>query len=111
MTEAEKIVERFREIGLDNSTIWDIFEFILHSAEVWLDNSCDHLTQRQFKDSYRVLQDIASLTFFFLVQIPLTQVSAAWSFLTAFTIWFLDSKTKLMIYSWVHFFTNLIVHP
>ena len=44
MTEAEKIVERFREIGLDNSTIWDLFEFILHSAEVWLDNSCDHLT-------------------------------------------------------------------
>jgi hypothetical protein len=46
--------------------------------------------------------------FFILVHVPLTKVSAAWSFLTGFLCWFLDNRTKEKIYHGCAFLTRIL---
>lgn len=49
--------------------------------------------------------------FFLLVHVPLTKVSAAFSFLTAFTAWMVDNKTKMQIYEACQAIVNFIASP
>ena len=57
------------------------------------------------------MQNTSVLVFFVLIHVPLTKVSAIWTFLTGFTVWFLDSKTKATIYHGMKFLTRLFVDP
>ena len=57
------------------------------------------------------IQNTSVVIFFTLIHIPLSQVNAAFSFLTAFTIWLVDNKTKASIYYAATFVTRCLITP
>ena len=57
------------------------------------------------------MQNTSIVVFFLLLHIPLTKVNAAFSFLTGFTVWFLDNKTKASIYHACGFVTRALCDP
>lgn len=57
------------------------------------------------------MQNISVFFFFVLIHLPLSQLNAAFSFLTAFTVWFVDNKTKATIYYTCTFVTRVMVSP
>jgi hypothetical protein len=41
---------------------------------------------------------LAALVFFFVVQLPLSRFSAGFAFVTCFVVFFIDQKTKMLIF-------------
>jgi len=70
-----------------------------------------HICEKDMKESLVYMQNTSVCVFFLLVHVPLTKFSAAWSFLTGLTIWFLDNKTKANIYHAMTFATRIFIEP
>lgn len=51
------------------------------------------------------------MIFLVLIHIPLTKVSAAWSFCTCFLVWFIDSRTKETIFNVCRLFAHMFFSP
>ena len=75
-------------------------------------DNCTHLCgDRDAKEALQYTQNTSVFLSFVLVHVPLTNVSAAWSFLTGFFCWFLDNKTKEKIYHGCSFLTRILTEP
>ena len=65
-----------------------------------LDEGSRHLVDKDIKQQLKYIENICVLAFILLVHIPLSNVSIGWTFLTGFIPWFVDTETKLLVYSW-----------
>ena len=101
----------FEEATVDGQNLNDIMNYMLCKFETQMDENCTHLLQKEWKVQAQYIQNTSVCVFFLLVHIPLTKVSAAFSFLTAFTAWLIDSKTKMQIYEACQAIVNFIASP
>lgn len=62
-----------------------------------LDNNA-FITDRLFRAQIATISNQAAILFFLQVQIPLSRVSSAFSFLTCFLVWFIDHQSKQVLY-------------
>ena len=106
------MIKEFEESGLTKVNIWQLFDYGLCKFDQVLTVYCTHLCcDKDIKEALQYTQNTSVLLFFILVHVPLTKVSAAWSFLTGFLCWFLDEKTKEKIYHGCAFFTRILTEP
>ena len=89
----------------------EILDYALAKYQVAKETYCAHLRDRKEKEALQYMQNTSIILFFLLVHVPLSKMSAACSFATGFTVWFLDNKTKAVIYRMCTFITRAIINP
>ena len=106
------IVQDFEDLAAcEAMTLSKAMDYLIALFDCYFDFNTEHLRDKDIKQAISYMQNFSVVTFFVLVHIPLSQVNAAFSFITAFTIWMVDSKTKASIYYAVTFMTRVIVSP
>ena len=106
LTESEITVRYFEEQNSSRVQISDLADYASCKLDIMILEKCSSV-DKEVKSALQYTQNMSICIFFVLVHIPLTKFSAAWSFLTAFTVWFLDTKTKEYIYHLVGFITRV----
>lgn len=111
MTESEQIVVEFEERGLKDQSFSMLANYLISSFEVFLYRSCSHLTEKTSKFQIKKVQNTSAILFFLLIQIPLSRLSSAFCFVTAFIAWMLDYKTKQEIYNCLQYVLWKLANP
>lgn len=101
----------FEAESLDGHSVGDILNYLTSKLETTAGENCTHLLEKEWKVQAQYIQNTSACVFFLLVHIPLTKVSAAFSFLTAFTAWLIDNKTKMQVYEACQAIVNFIASP
>lgn len=99
MNENENIVRDFEEKGLRDQNISQLVTYLTAKFELYLDQHCMHLNEKAAKLQLKKVQNTSAVLFFLMIQVPLSQFSSAFCFLTAFLFWLIDYKTKQDIYN------------
>jgi len=109
--ESEQIVADFEAKGIKDQNVIDTLNYMVCRVDVYLNSECHHLLDKMYKSQLQTIQNISATMFFLSVHVPLARMSPAWSFLTAFTVWLLDNKTKAEIYRATYKFAQFFANP
>ena len=93
LTEAQHVIRKFEEKGIQKLNInEDFIEYLLASFDLMMNEKCMHnIGERDVKESLIYVQNLSVVSFFLLVQLPLSRVSALFTFATGFLVWFIDT--------------------
>lgn len=91
LTESETTIRKFETHGLHKMTIVEVIDYSMASLEKLMDDNCAHISERDTKEALVYVQNLSAVSFFLLVQLPLSRVSAVCTFATGFLVWFIDT--------------------
>jgi hypothetical protein len=94
VSESEQIVIHFEEQNIKGQSIGELISYLNAKFETFLDTNCAHLNEKDARMQVKLVQNTSALLFFLMVQVPLSRLSSAFCFITAFISWLLDYRSK-----------------
>lgn len=91
-------IKDFESKGISNQSVIDTIYYLTAKFSVQLDTEGSHMMEKAYKTEISKIQNQSAVIFFILVQVPLSRMSIAWSFVTCMITWCLDCQTK----QWIH---------
>lgn len=105
-------MERFENYGLTKVQFYELFDYSVAKFDVITLESCKHfMTDPEFMRALQYMQNTSAFLFLLLVHVPLSKMSALWSFGTCFIVWFIDNRTKETIYNICAFISRVFFSP
>lgn len=112
LTFSEQVVEEFERFGINRVSIGYLIDYAVAKFDVELQKHSEHLANdKEIKRALQYTQNTSVFLFLVLVHVPLTKVSAAWSFCTCFVVWLIDSRTKETVYHMCAFISRVFFSP